>query len=219
MSAENKNRSLLDDEIHLRVTAPEFFQELIDSRTATLQERGDLEELVAWKEIREQNNREFSELTPQEIQAVLARNGQISPEMQSMEFASSLARYSDQNNIPFKPEQIDPLQAFLGYEQIRNEERGSISLPSANESGQIIGDEEIPREDMRFVVAREIDSAKEYHRSMTEPALNSLGTMSREAKDEFLANLKLAGKEALKAQEQSIQQDQARSIEPPDRER
>lgn len=213
-----EDQLLSEDEIHLRVAAPDFFKELIDSRTATLWQEGNLEALTAWKQEREQKDRLFAELAPQVKLDVSQQSQDVSFEMQAVQFAAAFNRLAAEYDMPVEGMQIDAEQAARAYAKVLHEKwtQEHQSLPSA---AQTIGDEEIPREDMRFVVGREIEASKERHHEATEPTRNALGEMSQAAKDDYLAEQLQAGKAAVKAQEVSLQKTQDRDQEPPDRDR
>lgn len=200
---------LSEDEIHLRVAAPDFFKELIDSRTATLMQEGDLEALTAWKQSTEQKDRLFAELAPQVKLDFDQRQQNMSFDMQVVQFAAAFNRLAAEYEMPVEGRQIDSQQAARAYAQILREKwtQENQLLPSAAEPEQNIGDQEIPREDMRFVVAREIDASRKDYREATEPSLNTGPKMGQIAREEFLAEQKRIAAEA-----------GGRTKEPPDHE-
>ena len=61
---------LSDDERDLRLHAPKFFQELMDSRTATLMEENNPEALAAWKQELQQRDQLWQDM-PQETPELL----------------------------------------------------------------------------------------------------------------------------------------------------
>lgn len=206
MSAEN--RSLTEDEIKLRVTTPLFFEDLIGSRTETIIEAKNPEAFAAWKEIREQANREFATLSADALLEV-AREQQAKPfDVQCKDLAATLSRFAASLDIPL--ERLGaPEQTAASCARILREER-EFEFAAEHSPDQI------PPLDMRLVAGREIDESRAAYREQTEPAQNQFREMSQSARDEFLAEQRQIGRDALKSQSQSIQQTQTQSIDPPE---
>ncbi|WP_428305418.1 hypothetical protein [Lacipirellula sp.] len=200
-------RTLTEDEISLRVAAPVFFEELIGAHTASLVEKGDPEAFTSWKEIRQQSDREFASLSAEELLQVNEQRQAQPFERQSIEFAAALTRFAAEADIPLDQHNISPHQAVACYSKIiRNEWEQDLA---ASEEG-------MPREDLRFVAAREIEQSKAEYLELTEPAKQKFGEMSQAARNEFLDDQRQVGQAALQAQRQSLQQSPARDIDPPE---
>lgn len=179
----NNDHFLSEDEIHFRIASPEFFKELIDSRTATLIEEGNPEALTAWKETREHKDRLFAELAPQVKLDVEERGYSISLERQIVEFVAAFNRLAAEYELPIEKLNTDSKQAADAYAKLLHERFFA--------------------EDMRFTVAREIDASKQGHHQATEPKSNSFGKESQATRSSYLAEQVKIGGKAQEAQELS----------------
>jgi hypothetical protein len=202
------NENLLsDDEVYLRVTAPNFFKELIDSHTATLVQEGNPEALTAWKQSREIKDHLFAELAPKAQLEIGEQRDGSSLEMQSVKFTAALNRLAAEYDMPVN--HVNHEQAAHAYSKVLHEEWVHQGINP---------DDPIPAEDMQFVVNRDIEESKKLHHERTEPRINSFGKMTKDEKDRFMADQVDVGKSALEAKEISLDKNQGRDIDPPDHE-
>lgn len=184
-----KTNSISGDEMTLRLHAPKFFQELIDSRTASLIEANDPEALTAWKQEREQKDQLWKEIlkdNPQVQQQVLDREVL---EQSVKGFALEFSR-----RVPEINEEV--LQESL-TDIIRNEQDPPW-------------DHNAPPLDMRHTVAKELDNKKEQELNDRNLSAHSMPGAGRE---EFLKEQLSVGKEV-----EAVKNEQAippKKIDPP----
>lgn len=203
--------SLSDEELHLRVAAPLFFEDLVGSHTDTIVEAKNPEAFAAWKEIRQQADREFAALSAETLLEV-AREQQSKPfDTQCNDLAEALSRFAAHADIPLEGGLGSTEETLASCAKILQGEREfdfTIEPSSAHRPA--------PPRDPRFEAGREIDQSRAAYREQTEPALNEFREMSQSARDEFLAEQRQIGKEALRSQTQSIQQTRVQKVDLPE---
>lgn len=133
-------QSLTEAELQLRLVARSFFQELVDSRTASLMERQDQEALAGWRQLRRAADRAFEALPAEAKQRAVEQFQALSPPEQSIRFAGALQEFAKDHGLSREYQTIDPQNARAAFQQILQEEDPTSQL--ATELAQRFDDQE-----------------------------------------------------------------------------
>lgn len=174
-----KSNNISGDEMYLRLHAPKFFKELIDSRTATLMEAGNPEDLTAWKQERQQKDQLWKEMiqeTPGLQQQVLDKEI----------FQKAVQGYA-QEVSKLDPKNIDPEVMEASIADLIQGELDPL------------WDNNAPPLDMRFVAAAQIDKHREQERDDRDLSGKSMSEQGPNIREEYLRGNSGPSKESSEA--------------------
>ena len=161
--------SISGDEMYLRLTAPEFFSELIRGRTATLIESGTPEDLAAWTEERRQKDQLWTE--------ILQANPTVQQQAADREIFNEAVQGYVREVSAFHLNSSDP---DVIHASIADLIQSELDPP---------WDHNTPPLDMRFVLAAEIEKHQQRERNDQDLSGKSLSEQGPFFREEYLQSL------------------------------